>query len=141
MIAFQERLEPLPERQTILAIALAVGVLIVVVELVRKRKLREEYSILWVGTTVVLFVLAVKQDLIIELSKLFGAADSSSTLFFLALVFLMLLCLQFSVRMSKLTFRNKALTQRIALLEKEMEELRKPEEKARREDSRKGGAA
>ena len=87
-----------------------------------------------------MLLLAVKQDLIIELSKLFGAADSSSTLFFLALVFLMLLCLQFSVRMSKLTFRNKALSQRLALLEKEMEELRKPE-RAMPKDSRKGGAA
>ena len=141
MIAFQERLEPLPERQTVLAIVLAVTMLVVVVELVRKRRLREEYSFLWVGTAAVLLLLAVKQDLIIELSKLFGAADSSSTLFFLALVFLMLLCLQFSVRMSKLTSRNKALSQRIALLEREMEELRRPQQEAQREKSRKGGAA
>jgi hypothetical protein len=141
MIALQEILEPLPERQTVLAIVLAVTMLIVVVELVRKRKLREEYSFLWVGTAAVLLLLAVKQDLIIELSKLFGAADSSSTLFFLALVFLMLLCLQFSVRMSKLTSRNKALSQRIALLEREMEEIRRPQREVQREKSRKGGAA
>ncbi len=141
MIALQEILQPLPERQTIVAIALAVSMLIVVVELVRKRKLREEYSFLWVGTAVILIVLALKQDLILELSKLFGAAESSSTLFFLALVFLMLLCLQFSVRLSRLTFRNKALIQRIALLEQDMEELRRPQGKAQRPSTQKGGAA
>lgn len=124
MIALQETLQPLPERQTIVAITLAVTVLIVVVELVRKRKLREEYSVLWVATAAILIALALKQDLIIELSKLFGAAQSSSTLFFLALVFLMLLSLQFSVRLTRLTFRNRALSQRIALLEREVEELR-----------------
>ena len=140
MIALQERLQPLPERQTVLAIVLAVAMLVVVVELVRKRKLREEYSLVWVGTAAVLILLALKQDLIIELSKLFGAADSSSTLFFLALVFLMLLSLQFSVRMSKLTFRNKVLTQRIALLERELDELRRPSREPR-ETRREGGAA
>ncbi len=141
MIALQEILQPLPERQTIVAIALAVSMLIVVVELVRKRKLREEYSFLWVGTAVILIVLALKQDLILELSKLFGAAQSSSTLFFLALVFLMLLSLQFSVRLSRLTFRNKALIQRIALLEREMEELRTLQREARRPRTHEDGAA
>ena len=141
MIALQEILQPLPERQTIVAIVLAVSMLIVVVELVRKRRLREEYSFVWVGTAAVLIVLALKQDLILELSKLFGAAQSSSTLFFLALVFLMLLCLQFSVRLSRLTFRNKALTQRIALLEKEMDELHRPQDSVQRRSSQKGGAA
>ncbi len=141
MIAIQETLQPLPERQTIVAITLAVTVLIVVVELVRKRRLREEYSLLWVGTAAVLLLLALKQDLILELSKLFGAAQSSSTLFFLALVFLMLLSLQFSVHLSRLTFRNKALSQRIALLEREMEELRTPQRKARRHRTHEDGAA
>ena len=141
MIAIQETLRPLPERQTIVAITLAVTVLIVVVELVRKRRLREEYSLLWVGTAAILLVLALRQDLILELSKLFGAAQSSSTLFFLALVFLMLLSLQFSVHLSRLTFRNKALSQRIALLEQEMEELRTPQRKARRHRTPEDGAA
>ena len=124
MIVLQETLRPLPERQTVVAITLAVTVLIVVVELVRRRKLREEYSVLWVAIAAVLIALALKQDLIIELSRLFGAAQSSSTLFFLALVFLLALSLQFSVRLSRLTFRNKTLSQRIALLEREVEELR-----------------
>lgn len=159
MIAPQD-LEPLPERQKFVAVAMAVCLLLAVLEMVRRRKLREEYSVLWVVTALALLVLAFEQDLILIVTSWIGAATVTSTLFFGALVFLMLVSLQFSVRLSKLTHRNKALGQKIALLEQEIENLRQeiPEQKDageelgdpaaaasqltdRRRKQRKGGAA
>ena len=110
-------------RQKIVAILLAVAMLFVVIELVRKRKLREEYSFLWVGTGVALLTLAIFSNLLTWFQQLVGAAYPTSALFFGGLVFLMLVALQISVRLSKLTFRNKSLTQRVALLEREVHEL------------------
>jgi len=125
MISMQQaNLEPLPERQKLVAILLAVGLLLAVLEMVRRRKLREEYSVLWVVTACALLVLALEQDLILLASRWIGAATATSTLFFGGLVFLMLVALQFSVRVSKLTHRNKALGQKLALLEEELEKLR-----------------
>lgn len=120
----QEPLEPLAERQQLVAILLAGSMLLLVLELVRRRKLREEYSWVWVATSIALMALAAQQDLVLLISGWLGSATATSTLFFGAILFLLLLALQFSVRLSKLTFRHKTLAQRTALLEQELERLR-----------------
>lgn len=113
-------LQPLPGRQQTVAIVLAVVMALVVIELVRRRRLREDFSFLWLTTALLLLVLAVQQDLVVLFTRLIGAASPTSALFFGALLFLMLVALHSSVRLSKLSFRNKALSQRIALLEEEL---------------------
>lgn len=117
-------LTPLLERQRLVAVLVASGVLVLVVELVRRRKLREEYSWVWVATSLVLIALAASRDLLHTLSSWIGAASSVSTLFFGAFVFLLALVLQFSVRLSRLTHRHRTLAQRMALLEEEVRRLR-----------------
>jgi hypothetical protein len=110
-------------RQKAVAVVLAVAMTVVAIELVRKRKLREEYSILWIVTGLTLLALAVFDDLLLWFQRLIGAAEASSALFFGGLVFLIVVALQVSVRLSRLTFRNKSLTQRVALLERELRDL------------------
>lgn len=117
-------LEALPGRQTVVAIALAVGMLLLVLELVRRRKLREEYSWVWVATAIALILLATNQGVLVSISHWIGAASTVSTLFFGALLFLLAVALQFSIRLSRLTHRNRTLAQRVALLEEEMARLR-----------------
>lgn len=114
--------EPLPTPQLVLAVALALGVFIIVIELVRRQKLREEYAFLWMGTSALLMVMAIDVSILAWFANLVSAESPSSILFFGALVFLMLISLQFSVRLTKLTFRNKTLSQRVALLEQSIEE-------------------
>ena len=117
-------LQPLPDRQRFVAMLLATGVLILVLELVRRRKLRDEYSWVWIATSVLLIVLAAQHDLLITMSRWIGAASTVSTLFFGALVFLLALVLQFSVRLSRLTHRHRTLAQRVGLLEQELRQHR-----------------
>ena len=123
-IAAATELQPLPDRQRFVAMLLATGVLILVIELVRRRKLREEYSWVWITTSVLLIVLAAQHDLLVTLSRWIGAASTVSTLFFGALLFLLALVLQFSVRLSRLTHRHRTLAQRVALLEQELRQQR-----------------
>lgn len=104
-------------QQRIAAIVIACAIFIVILELVRKRKLREEYSWLWLLTGAGLILLTVRYDLLVIISRLIGAALPTSTLFFFGLIFLMLVCLQFSMRISRLTDQVKNLTQEIALLQ------------------------
>ena len=111
-------------RQKVAAIIFSVTLLVVVVELVRRRKLREEYSVLWIVTAIGLLLLAWQYRLLTVFQQLFGIVEPQFALFFGAMLFLVLIALQFSVRLSKLTYRNKFLTQRVALLHQEIEELR-----------------
>lgn len=121
----QQGFAPLPERQQLTAILLAVGILILVLELVRRRRLREEFSWVWVAVSITLLTLALTETPLVTLTAWIGAASRVSTLFFGALVFLLLLALQFSIRLSKLTHRHKSLSQRTALLESELRRLRR----------------
>lgn len=123
----------LPPRQRIVAIVLALTILVTILELVRRRRLREEYSVVWVVTAVALLILAFNYRILVWMTGLIGAAVPNSTLFFGGLLFLMLLCLQFSVRLSRLTYRLRKLTRQVSLLQ---EELR--EERRAREDKRAG---
>ena len=120
-LSAQDDLQP---RQKVVAIVLALALLALVVELVRRRKLREEYSVLWIVTAVCLMALAWQYRLLDVVQRATGIVEPQFALFFGGLLFLMLIALQFSVRLSKLTYRNKALTQRVALLEREIEDLR-----------------
>ena len=118
-------LQPLPERQRATAILVAVGILLLVLELVRRRKLREEYSWLWCTTGMLLIVLAMFEGVLVEFSRWIGAASPVSTLFFGAILFLVALALQFSIRLSRLTHRNRTLAQRVSLLEDTIQRLQK----------------
>ena len=114
--------DSLPERQKLVAIILAVSILVVILELVRRRKLREEYSVLWLVTGGFLLLLALNYSLLTGITSFIGAVLPTSTLFFGGLIFLILVCLQFSVRLSATTRKLKWLNQKIALLEQSMKE-------------------
>jgi len=91
-------------------------IFIVILEMVRRRKLQEEYSWLWIVTGAALILLVLRYDLLEKVTQLIGAVLPTSTLFFFGQIFLMLLCLQFSMRISKLNMTVKNLAQELAIL-------------------------
>ncbi len=103
----------------------SIVVMLLIIELVRRRKLREEYSWLWLLTGSVILLLMMWVDLLKWVTHMVGAIVPSSTVFFLAFLFLMLISLHFSVVISRLTDRNKELAQQHALLEQEVNELKR----------------
>ena len=138
----------LSEHQKYVAIVVALSILVAALELVRRRKLREEYSFLWIGTAVILMALALEPGLLTLFQQTIAAAEPTSALFFGALMFLMLVSILVSLRLSRLTFRSKALTRQAALANHEIEELQTKLTELRAEiaklkgkDVAKGGAA
>lgn len=121
---YPSTLEEIPAGQKPVAYIVALVMLAVAIELVRRRKLREEYALLWLITGLVLLVLAWQHQWLAWFQQLISAKSPVSALFFGAFVFLMLLCLMLSVRLSKLTFKQKGLAQKMALLEKDLSDLR-----------------
>lgn len=112
----------MPIRQQIIALIISLSIVFVIIELVRRRKLREEYSVLWIMTGITLSVLALRYDLLVYITHFIGAVLPTSTLFFLGLIFLVLINLHASVKISKLKMEVKILTQHIAIFEKELKE-------------------
>jgi hypothetical protein len=100
----------------ILAIVGSLGLLVFIVELVRRRRLKEEYSVLWVLTAVALLLLAVWGGLLRDLTHGIGAISQASTLYFFGLIFVVFMLLHFSVRVSNLERRVTVLLQEIALI-------------------------
>jgi hypothetical protein len=115
----------MPIRYKILAIVISIGMLVLIIELVRRRKLREEYSWLWLLTGSVVLFLMVWFDLLRWITHQIGAAKPSSTIFLFAFLFLVFISLHFSVVISKLTNQVKELAQRNALLETELQEMKR----------------
>ena len=113
-------------RQKIAMIIVCIFIFICILDLVRRRRLREEYSWLWLLTSLSLFVLVIKYSWLVAITKSIGAVLPTSTLFIGALIFLMMLSVQFSVRISKLTDQVKNLVQENALLREKIEEITRP---------------
>lgn len=116
----------MPLQQKIVALTISLSILLVILELVRKRRLREEYSVLWILTGIAIVVLSLWYGLLQRITELIGAAVPTSTLFFFAVIFLILVSLQFSVKISDLTTQVKELAQQIALLEVKSPESSQP---------------
>ena len=104
-------------RVQIVGIIGAAVLLLVILELVRRRRLLERYALLWLLAGVVLLGLAIWRGALEELAALLGIASPPNALFFVAFGFVLVLLLHFSVAVSRLTDQSKVLAQRLALLE------------------------
>jgi hypothetical protein len=102
--------------QRVFAILTSAATLLVILELVRRRKLREEYSWLWIVTAAGMLILSSWYGLIEKLSALIGAVTHTTTLFLFGLIFLLLISVHFSTVISRLTHQVRRLTQELALL-------------------------
>jgi hypothetical protein len=110
-------------RTYIFGIFTGVLLLVFVLELVRRRRLREEYSWLWLLAASAYFLVAVWPSLGAWVARFVGSARPASVFTFLGLLFLFLICIQFSVHISRLSEQNKDLAQQLAILESELGEL------------------
>lgn len=95
-------------------------ILVGIVELVRRKKLKEEYSLLWLITGFGLLLLTLSDKLLYGITNFFGAVLPSNMLFFFGLIFVLLLCLHYSLKISLMTTQIKTLAQKLALLEDEV---------------------
>ncbi len=107
--------------QKIFAIVASILIMVFVVELVRRRKLREEYSWLWLLTGAVIILLVVWYELLVFITHLIGAIAPTTTLFIFGLLFLMLISLHYSLQISKLSHQVKEMAQQLTLLKDQVE--------------------
>jgi hypothetical protein len=103
--------------QRVFAVACGLVLLGLIVELVRRRRLKEEFSFLWLVTGVGVVVLAVWHELVVWIARAIGAALPMSALFFFGLLFVIGINLHHAVRLSRFSDHLKDLTQEVVLLQ------------------------
>jgi hypothetical protein len=107
-------------RIQIVAILAAAGLIVVLLELVRRRRLLERYALLWLFSALVLLGLAVWRGLLEDVASVIGVAYPPNALFLIAFGFVLALLLHFSLAVSRLSDQSKVLAQRLALLEERL---------------------
>jgi hypothetical protein len=106
----------------ILIIVLAAAVIAFIFHLVRSRRLRAKYSVLWFSIGLGLAVLAIFPDLLVWISDLVGIGYPPAPFMLLALSFLLVLVLHYSWELSRLEDRTRALAEEYALLRGEIDD-------------------
>jgi hypothetical protein len=119
-------------RVTVISIGASAALLLYILEMVRRRRLREEYSILWLFGSALILVLSVKQDWLDRLAHMAGIAYPPSFLFLVGILFILLILIHFSIAISKLHQMNKKMAQEIALMKSALP----PGERSRVKDER-----
>ncbi|MAB79712.1 MAG: hypothetical protein CMJ89_10215 [Planctomycetes bacterium] len=99
-----------------IAILFSLMLIVAVLWLVKRRKLREEYTPIWLGVALAVFAVTVELDLLRVITRMIGAWTPSSTIFFLGELFLVVICLNYAVRLSRMSVQMKSLAQEVALL-------------------------
>lgn len=100
----------------VVAVLVSLVLAAVILHLVRRRALREEYTPIWLAVAGGLLLVSLRFDLLKALTRAIGAWTPSSTLFFLGELFLVAICLNFAVRLSRASVQLKNLAQEVAIL-------------------------
>lgn len=95
--------------------ALLLGNAVLVTELLRTKKLTESYTLLWLFIVLCTTVATWSDRLLLVLTRFFGAVAPISTLLLLSLVFILVMLIFFSMKISRLTKDLKDLAQQVAL--------------------------
>ncbi len=107
-----------PLRVSVIGVVASLLLILVVLELVRGRRLKERYALLWLATGAVLLILSAWRDALNTIAGWVGVTGyPPAVLFAVATLFILLVLLHYSTVISKLTDENVDLAQRIALLE------------------------
>lgn len=125
-------------RLYLLALGVCLLLVLFVAHLLRTRRLREKYAAVWIGLTAAVVVVGVFPQVAFWLARLVGVQTPANLVFALAVVVLLLVCVQLSVEVSGLEEENRTLAEEVALLRFEQdrtsERLDRIENGAYRED-------
>lgn len=110
-------------RVQILVILFSLALILIILELIRKGRLREEYSLVWLISASVIFVLAVFRGSLQLVADWVGIEYGPSLIFLIGLGFIAFIQLLQTVVISKLTAQNRDLAQALAILQWRVREL------------------
>lgn len=103
-----------------LSIAFSILFLLIIIELVRKNRLMEKYSLLWILFGVILLILSSTPVFIEKIAGFVGIKYAPSVLFLFGMVYLVIYNLHITVVFSKQAQNITRLNQEIAILKEKI---------------------
>lgn len=114
---------PESDSTRIVAIVCSLFMFSIVMWLVKRRALQEEYTPIWMAVALGLLIISARIEILVPITRALGAWTTSSTLFFLGEAFLVLISLNYAIRLSRESLRLKNVAQELALLRAQVERL------------------
>jgi hypothetical protein len=108
---------------TLVATVVSGAIVFSVVELIRRNRLKEKYSLLWLAASLIILFFSVSRKALETISLVAGIYYPPSFIFLIAFLFLIVINIHFSTVISELSEKNKNLTQEVALLKKTVREI------------------
>ena len=99
----------------ILFVVLAVAILVLVIDLMRRSVLREKYAVVWFATAVIFLIFAIWPGTAVGLSKALGFETPSNFVFGLVIILLLTVVMQLSLEVGKLEDKVQTLADEAAL--------------------------
>ncbi len=123
----------LSQIQTIAIIA-SVLFLLLILFLIHRKRIKEEYSLLWIFFAIIFIIFSVWRDGLDYLANLMGVSYPPAALFLILLIAVFLILIEFSIIISKLSDKNKTLIQEIGMIKQELKKLQEEEKEDQEED-------
>ncbi|MDX2140842.1 MAG: DUF2304 domain-containing protein [Chloroflexota bacterium] len=122
------------DRMMILGVLASLAALLFILELVRRRKLREDYALLWLATALVLLILSLSRPALDTIAGALGVITyPPAALFAVAILFVLFILLHFSMVLTRLSRENKQAAQEMAIMRYELADARARLEQAERQ--------
>ena len=102
----------------------ALLLLALIFELLRRRQLREKYAVLWLVVGLVTLPLGFIPSSLDNVSSWLGVASGASLVLFLAVVFLLIVCIHLSWEASRLEDETRSLAEEVALIRADLREMK-----------------
>ncbi len=113
----------LDNRIQVFSIIGSVLLLIFVLKLIRRKKLKEEYSLLWLGFGIIFILLSIVRPLLEIVATAIGIIYAPAALLLILVISIFFILIQFSIVISKLADSNKNLIQEVGILKTEVKKL------------------
>jgi hypothetical protein len=107
----------------VIALISAVITLTVIIELSRRRQIREKYAVIWLVVAAVIAVFAIFPSLFNAMAHAVGVKNPPDLLLVIASLFLLVICVRFSFEIGRLEDKTRILAEEIALLRKDLDDL------------------
>ncbi|MGF9646687.1 DUF2304 domain-containing protein [Arthrobacter sp. Alg241-R88] len=105
------------------AFILALVIVVLVVEMLRRKKLREKYAALWLVVGLATLVLAAFPQLLAQTARLLGVQVPSNLLFSMTILLALGVCLHLSWEISVVEDETRTLAEEAAILRTHIERL------------------
>jgi hypothetical protein len=107
----------------IFGVVSALAAFLLVVEMLRRRRIRERHAVWWLVGTILALIVSVFPDLLTVMSRLVGITLPINLVFFLSIGIVVLVCLQHAAELTQVEAHTRSLTERVVLQDLRIAEL------------------